>query len=59
MLYARSEAPTKAENKKVGGRQYRRSYNWERRNRPKFGPLNVTHAEPQQIVVNRTKLMYG
>lgn len=43
----------------LAARSYRRRTNWERRNRPQFGPLNEWETDPKPAVVNRKALMYG
>jgi hypothetical protein len=40
-------------------RSARRRHNWERRNQPRFGPLNGWEVDPQPIKANRRALMYG
>jgi hypothetical protein len=40
-------------------RSARRRFNWERANRPNFGPLNGWEVDPKPVVVNRRAMMYG
>lgn len=40
-------------------RSSRRRNNWEKANRPKFGPLNEWEADPKPVVANRRALIYG
>jgi hypothetical protein len=42
-----------------GKRCARRSWNHNKRNQPKFGPLNGWYCDPKPIVVNRKALLYG
>jgi len=45
--------------RKASARQGRRQHNWEKANRPKFGPLNEWEVDPKPVVPNRQRLLYG
>jgi hypothetical protein len=48
-------------NKKtaVSARCARRTWKWNKRNRPQFGPVDHYLAEPKPIVVDRRAMLYG
>jgi len=58
-VYYESTQQRSSKKRAQGARSARRAYNHERRNRPKFGPLNGWEADPKPIKVNRQALMYG
>lgn len=40
-------------------RSARRRHNWEKANRPQFGPENGWEVDPKPIVPNRRAMIYG
>jgi hypothetical protein len=52
-------SPGSSKKKSSGARSARRAWLHNKRNQPKFGPLNGWEVDPKPVVVNRRALMYG